>query len=53
MATKNDITGDSIRSKGTNKSYSDNWELIFGKNKPSEESIEDKDPPSEPESSDK
>lgn len=47
MATKNDITGDSIRSKGTTKAYSDNWELIFGKNKSSEESVEDKDPPPE------
>jgi hypothetical protein len=47
MATKNDITGDSIRSKGTTKAYSDNWELIFGKNKSSEESVEDKDSPPE------
>jgi hypothetical protein len=47
MATKNDITGDSIRSKGTTKAYSDNWELIFSKNKSSEESVEDKDPPPE------
>ena len=47
MATKNDITGDSIRSKGTTKAYSDNWELIFGKNKSSEESVEDKDTPPE------
>lgn len=30
MATKNDITGDLIQSKPS-KTYSDNWEKIFGK----------------------
>lgn len=30
MATKNDITGDVIRSKPS-RAYSDNWEKIFGK----------------------
>ncbi len=31
MATKNDITGDSIVSKARNqKTYADNWERIFG-----------------------
>jgi len=30
MATKNDITGDAIRSKPS-RAYSDNWEKIFGK----------------------
>lgn len=34
MATKNDITGDSIRSKINNKTgydaYRDGWERIFG-----------------------
>jgi hypothetical protein len=33
MATKNDVTGDSIRSKLPSKAYSDNWERIFGKKK--------------------
>lgn len=34
MATKNDITGDSIRSKGYSKAYADGWERIFGKKTP-------------------
>ena len=33
MATKNEITGDSIRSKASSKAYSDNWDRIFGKKK--------------------
>lgn len=28
---KNDITGDSIRSKAQNEKYSDGWDRIFGK----------------------
>ena len=32
MAAKNDITGDSIRTKGTSKKYLDNYDKIFGKN---------------------
>lgn len=40
MATKNDVTGDSIVSRSTNKNYSDGWDRIFGKkNDPSEETI--------------
>lgn len=32
MATsKNDITGDSIKSKLPNKAYSDGWDMIFNK----------------------
>ncbi len=32
MASKNDITGDSIRSRHSDqKKYADNWEKIFGK----------------------
>ena len=30
MATKNDITGDSIQTKHGGKDYSDGWERIFG-----------------------
>lgn len=30
MATKNDITGDSIQTKGFSKSYEDNYDDIFG-----------------------
>ena len=39
MATKNDITGDSIQSKvdGDNKTYADSWERIWGKKKQEEE----------------
>lgn len=32
MAAKNDITGDSIRTKGASKKYLDNYDKIFGKN---------------------
>lgn len=31
MATKNDITGDSLISKTNNESYRNNYDLIFGK----------------------
>lgn len=32
MATsKNDITGDTIKSKFPNKAYSDGWDMIFNK----------------------
>jgi hypothetical protein len=37
MATKNDITGDSIISKTNTKQYEDNWDKIFGKKKKPEE----------------
>lgn len=30
MATKNDITGDNIQSRVSNKKYQDNWEKVFG-----------------------
>lgn len=34
MAAKNDITGDSIRTKtGNHKAYADGWNRIFGNNK--------------------
>lgn len=33
MATRNDITGDSLISKGTTKAYRDNYERIFGNKK--------------------
>lgn len=33
MTAKNDITGDSIKSKGTSEQYRDNWDRIFGKKK--------------------
>ena len=31
MATKNDVTGDSIQTKMTSDLYRQNWEKIFGK----------------------
>lgn len=31
MASKNDITGDSIRSRGSSKKYDEGWDRIFGK----------------------
>lgn len=31
MTSKNDITGDLIKSKASNENYSNNWERIFGK----------------------
>ena len=31
MATRNDITGDEIKSKTPTKDYRDNWDLIFNK----------------------
>lgn len=42
MATKNDITGDEIKSKTSSKAYEDNWERIFGKkDKKSEQRLDD------------
>lgn len=34
MASKNDITGDLIKSKPGSNKYRDNWDRIFGKPKP-------------------
>lgn len=31
MTAKNDITGDSIKSKNNSDAYRDNWDRIFGK----------------------
>lgn len=36
MAAKNDITGDSIQTRGTSEAYRDNYDLIFGKKKKTE-----------------
>ena len=32
MVSKNDITGDSIQTKGTSENYRNNYDLIFRKN---------------------
>lgn len=31
MTSKNDITGDLIKSKNSNQAYEDGWDRIFGK----------------------
>jgi hypothetical protein len=31
MATKNDVTGDTIQSRTNSKQYAENWDKIFGK----------------------
>lgn len=36
MAAKNDITGDSIQTRGISDAYRNNYDLIFGKKKKSE-----------------
>lgn len=33
MTTRNDITGDAIKSRSNNDAYRDNWDRIFGKKK--------------------
>lgn len=33
MAAKNDVTGDSIRTKTSTKAYASGWDRIFGKKK--------------------
>ena len=30
MATKNDVTGDTLKSRVSNKNYNDGWDRIFG-----------------------
>ena len=37
MATKNDITGDALVSRGANEAYLSNYDRIFRKEKPQEE----------------
>jgi len=42
MASKNDVTGDSIRSKHNNqKAYEKGWDRIFGKKKKKEKKLRD------------
>lgn len=41
MTAKNDITGDSIRSKTSSDAYRSNYDLIFGKNKSQIDSKDD------------
>jgi len=37
MATRNDITGDALVSRGANEAYLSNYDKIFRKEKPQEE----------------
>lgn len=37
MATRNDITGDALVSRGASKAYLDNYDLIFRKGNPKKE----------------
>ena len=37
MATRNDITGDALVSRGASKAYLDNYDLIFRKGNPKED----------------
>lgn len=43
MTSKNDVTGDLIKSKSTTQQYRDNWDSIFGKNKSTPETTEKED----------
>ena len=40
MATKNDVTGDSLTSRVANKKYDEGWDRIFGKKKKEEENVD-------------
>jgi len=42
MTAKNDITGDKLQSKTTNKKFRDNWDNIFFSMKNKEELIENR-----------
>lgn len=43
MVAKNDVTGDSLRTRAANKNYDEGWERIFGKKK-KQESVESFEP---------
>ena len=43
MTAKNDVTGDSIRTKGYTKAYADGWEKIFGKKKKKQAKVKKKE----------
>ena len=44
MATRNDITGDTIQTKTSSQAYRDNWDAIFGKNKTVNNELTDQRP---------
>lgn len=39
--SKNDITGDEIKTKSANEQYRENWDRIFGKKKTAEEALQE------------
>lgn len=39
MVARNDITGDAIQTKGVTDAYRNNFDLIFGKKKKTEEDV--------------
>jgi hypothetical protein len=39
--TKNDVTGDKLQSKTSNKKYRDNWDLVFKPTKEEKEKIKE------------
>lgn len=41
MATRNDVTGDQIKSRGNSQQYKDNWDAIFGKKKAEPEATQE------------
>lgn len=41
MATRNDVTGQEIKSRGNSEEYKNNWDAIFAKKKPEEPEAED------------
>ena len=47
MTAKNDITGDSIKSKILSQQGRDNWDAIFGKKEKVDEDRDDKQRPNE------
>jgi hypothetical protein len=44
MATRNDITGDELRSATATDSYRDGWDRIFGKNPPEQPATKTEQP---------
>ena len=48
MATKNDITGDALVSRGASKAYLDNYDLIFRKGNPKEDKQDEKQEEAKP-----
>ena len=51
MATRNDVTGQEIKSRGNSQQYKDNWDAIFGKKKAEE--VQEESPVPETDGKDK